>query len=207
MLLDLVQGIEWLSGLFVRCTIQKGKEWSANDSSLYHKPHECGFKKPTVPVWLNCGVEISALKLIDTWGRLDAPWNWVRETSEVMLSWVNTLRLRQHGHHFAHDAFKCVFLNGTVRISIKISLKFVPKGPINNIPALVQRLAWHQPGDKPLSEPMRVSLLMHICVARPQWVNKTLHYGYVMNDSKIPYFLELIHFSFLLPGCTEFLLF
>ena len=45
MLLNLVQGIEWLSGLFVRCTIQKGKEWSANDSSPYHKPHECGFKK------------------------------------------------------------------------------------------------------------------------------------------------------------------
>ena len=25
---------------------------------------------------------------------------------------------------------------------------------INNIPALVQTMAWHQPGDKPLSEPM-----------------------------------------------------
>ena len=28
--------------------------------------------------------------------------------------------------------------------SIKISLKFVPKGPINNIPALVQITAWHR---------------------------------------------------------------
>ena len=37
-----------LSGLFVRCTIQKRKEWSANDSSPYHKPHECGFKKSGV---------------------------------------------------------------------------------------------------------------------------------------------------------------
>ena len=34
-------------------------------------------------------------------------------------------------------------------------------------------MAWHRPGDKPLSEPMRVSLLMHICVARLQWVNKS----------------------------------
>ena len=32
-------------------------------------------------------------------------------------------------------------------------------------------MAWHRPGDKPLSEPMMVSLLMHICVTRPQWVN------------------------------------
>ena len=33
-----------------------------------------------------------------------------------------------------------------------------PRGPINNIPALVQIMAWHQPGDKPLSEQMMVSL-------------------------------------------------
>ena len=43
-------------------------------------------------------------------------------------------------------------------------------GPINNIPALVQIMAWRQLGDKPLSEPMMVLLLTHICVTRPQWV-------------------------------------
>ena len=42
--------------------------------------------------------------------------------------------------------------------------------PKDNIPALVQVLAWPWPGDKPLSEPMMVSLLTHICVSRPQWV-------------------------------------
>ena len=56
------------------------------------------------------------------------------------------------------------FLNGNVWIRIKISLKFVPKCPIDNIPALVQIMAWRRPGDKPLSEPMMVSLLTHICV-------------------------------------------
>ena len=44
-----------------------------------------------------------------------------------------------------------------------ISLKFVPKSPINNIPALVQIMTWHQPGNKPLSEPMLVNLVTHIC--------------------------------------------
>ena len=39
------------------------------------------------------------------------------------------------------------------------------------MPALVQIMAWHHPGDKPLSVPMMVSLLTHICVTRPQWVN------------------------------------
>ena len=41
-----------------------------------------------------------------------------------------------------------------VWIAIKISLKFVHEGPINNIPALVEIMAWRRPGDKPLPEPM-----------------------------------------------------
>ena len=84
----------------------------------------------------------------------------------------NTFRPRQNGHRFADDNFKRIFLNENVRILIKISLKFVPEGPINNIPALVQIMAWRRSGDKPLSEPIMVSLRTHICVIRPQWVNK-----------------------------------
>ena len=53
-----------------------------------------------------------------------------------------------------------------VRTTIKISLKFVPGGPMYNIPALVQIIAWHRPGDKSLSESM-VTLLTRICVTRP----------------------------------------
>ena len=37
---------------------------------------------------------------------------------------------------FADDIFKLIFLNKNCCILIKISLKFVSKGPINNIPAL-----------------------------------------------------------------------
>ena len=84
---------------------------------------------------------------------------------------LNTLRPKQNGRHFTDDTFKCIFLNANMWISIKISLKFVPKDPINNIPALVQIMAWRRSGDKPLSEPMMFSLLTHICVTRPQWVN------------------------------------
>ena len=36
-------------------------------------------------------------------------------------------------------------MNENVRISINISLKFVPKGLINDIPALVQIMAWRRP--------------------------------------------------------------
>ena len=86
---------------------------------------------------------------------------------------INTLRPRQIGRHFADDIFKCIFLNENVWISIKISLMFVPKGPINNIPPLVQIMARRRSGDKPLSEPMMVSLPTHVCVTRPQWVKKS----------------------------------
>ena len=84
---------------------------------------------------------------------------------------INTLRPRWDGRHFPDDNFKSTFLNEDVWILIKISLNFVSKGQISNIPALVQIMAWRRSGDKPLSEPMMVSLLTHLCVTRPQWVN------------------------------------
>ena len=85
---------------------------------------------------------------------------------------ISTLRPRQNGRHFPDDIFKCISFNENVWISIKISLKFVPKGPINNIPALLRIMAWRRPCDKRLSKPMMVRLLTHICVTRSQWVNR-----------------------------------
>ena len=86
---------------------------------------------------------------------------------------LQTLGPRQNGLYFADDTFKRIFLNENARIWIEISLKFVPKGPINNSPALVQIMAWRRPGDKPLSELMMARLLTHICVPQPQWVKNT----------------------------------
>ena len=87
---------------------------------------------------------------------------------------INTLRPRQNCRHFPDDIFKRIFLNKNVWISINISLEFYPRGPINNIPTLVQVMAWRRPGDKPLSEPMMVRFPTHICVTRPQWVNQIM---------------------------------
>ena len=78
---------------------------------------------------------------------------------------LNTLRPRQNGRHFPDDIFKWIFLNENVWISTNISLKFVPRGPINKIPTLVQVMAWRRPGDKPLSEPMMARLLTHLYVS------------------------------------------
>ena len=78
--------------------------------------------------------------------------------------------LTQWGRDQMDAIFKRIFVNENLWIPIKISLKFVPKGSINNIPALVRIMAWRRLGDKPLSEPMMVNSSSYICVTRPQWV-------------------------------------
>ena len=99
---------------------------------------------------------------------------------------------------FADDIFRCILLNENV-FSIKISLKFIPKRSINNnFPALVQIMAWRRPGDKPLSEPMIVKLMTHICGTRTQWVNKRPMYPmleqlHIDDNDVVQYTIKLIH--------------
>ena len=64
--------------------------------------------------------------------------------SYQMLSLFNTLRPRQNGRHFPDAISKCIFLNENAWIPTETSLKFVPNGPINNIPAQVQIIAWRR---------------------------------------------------------------
>ena len=97
---------------------------------------------------------------------------------------LNTLKLRPNGRQSPNDVFKCIFLNENISISIKISQKFVPKGPIDNSPALVQIMAWRRPGDKPLSKTMMISLLTHICVTLSRCVynNQAVTVTYFLID-------------------------
>ena len=87
-------------------------------------------------------------------------WNWSQFSATKSHCWcvniysVNSLRPRQNGCHFPDNVYKWIFLNENVWISLKISLTFVPKVPINDIPALVQIMAWRRTGVKPLSEPI-----------------------------------------------------
>ena len=60
----------------------------------------------------------------------------------------------QTGHHFRNDICKCIFVKEMSYILIRISLKLVPKGPIDNKSALVWVMAWRRTGDKPLLGPM-----------------------------------------------------
>ena len=54
------------------------------------------------------------------------------------------ITVAQNGRHIVDDIFKCISLIANAWISIDISLKFVPKCPINYILALVQIMAWRR---------------------------------------------------------------
>ena len=80
----------------------------------------------------------------DLWCHMWCHYNdqWQRTASCKLITPINILRTRKNGRHFADVIFKHIFLNENIWIPIKISLKFVPKGSINNIPTLVQIVAW-----------------------------------------------------------------
>ena len=91
----------------------------------------------------------------------------------TLILWIDILTRR--GRDKMEGIFQTKFSNALswmkmYQLRLKISLMFVPKGPINNIPALVPIMAWRRPGDKPLSEPMMVSLPTHICKIVVRWV-------------------------------------
>ena len=97
-----------------------------------------------------------------------------------------SLRARQNGCDFTDNIFKCIFVNENVSILIKISLKFVPKGPIDNIPALVQIKAWRQPGD------LNQWWLVYWCIYAPLGLIELR----IVHSNKIQYSRHVFHFHY-----------
>ena len=77
------------------------------------------------------------------------------------------------------DISQKTFSNAFFNENILISMKFIPKGPINNIRTVVQIMALRRSDDKPLYEPMMVRSMTHICLTRPRWV-KTSNAGILL---------------------------
>ena len=55
----------------------------------------------------------------------------------------NTPRPQQDGCQFANHILKCIFLNENVCSLIEMSLKFIPRGSVDNMSALIQVVACH----------------------------------------------------------------
>ena len=69
------------------------------------------------------------------------------------------------------------FREWNVCIFIHISLKFVPKGPIDNNSSLVQIMAWRQTGHKPLLKECWPSSQTHLWGTRERWVSLQFHWN------------------------------
>ena len=111
--------------------------------------HCCSFK-----VLLLSWMSVKCSKIIYIWTAFPNAFTQVvtHQNMSVKLQ-INTLRLRQNGRHFPDNIFTCIFSNENVWISRKISLTILPKDWINNIPVLIQIMAWRRIGAKPLPEP------------------------------------------------------
>ena len=59
----------------------------------------------------------------------------------------------------ADAIFKYIFLNRNDRILVHISLKYIPRGPIDKKATFVQIMTWRRTGDKPLPEPMMTQFI------------------------------------------------
>ena len=74
----------------------------------------------------------------------------VQAVIKLLLLCIKTFPPRQNGRHFADNIFRSIFMNEKFWILIKISLKFVSQGPIENNPASVDIMTWRLIGNKPL---------------------------------------------------------
>ena len=155
--------------------MQNVNKISIFSSKLFNTQRITSVTLIAVMVELNCGKHISWViraKLMIS--RLKMMRIKYGDGGDDYFVWVLTHWGRDKMAAMYHTAFSNAFSwMKMFKFRLRFHWSFFLKGPINNIPALVQIMAWRRPGDKPLPEPMMVNLLTHICVTRPQWVNKT----------------------------------
>ena len=77
----------------------------------------------------------------------------VSDGDTYMVGHVTHLPLDKMAANLADNIFRCIFMNEKFCFSIWISLKFVPRGQIDNWSALIQVMACRWTGNKPLPEP------------------------------------------------------
>ena len=114
---------------------------------VYHLGTECPccneLRRPQILAWVSLLPKhhINPLKLapqaVQTF--CNGSWGWITNCTPTHVHRAINLSLPiQKGSHFEEDdIFRCIYVNEKFGILIKISLKFVPKGQIDNNPALV----------------------------------------------------------------------
>ena len=140
---------------------------------LSKQPRGCWFETPSRPLWHQCTVLSLLSRIIPALGS-----RWIKTYIQCGISVSLT--------HWGQDKMAAILLPKysnafwwmeMYEFRLKFHWSLFLRVQTNNIAALVKIMAWCRAGDKPLSEPMVVNLLAHICVTRLRGVNSyTLGY-------------------------------
>ena len=103
----------------------------------------------------------------------------------------------RNGHNFTDDMFTCIFVNEKFCILIKISLKFVPKGSIDNKWALAQVMTWCRTGN--CLNQCWPSLMTHIYGTR-RWVKWVIIRSWWLSNKQVQW--HNLNPWRLIPICT-----
>ena len=124
----------------------------SHDNALRWMPQDLTDDKSTliqVMAWCH---QATSHFLNQCWPRSPKPYGVTRP------QWVNTFPLRQNWCPFTDGILELIFLYDNCWILVSTQEKCLPEGPINNKPVLVQTIAWHWIGDRPMSEPIMVEV-------------------------------------------------
>ena len=136
-------GCDFQNAFFYIIVFLIGNFRSSPDSAFTWISHDLTHDKTA---WLQlmawCHQWQQAITLDITWANVDpnlcrymallVGWVNLSHFKDAYTQSVNTLRPRQNGRHIQGDMFTGIFLEWNISISIKISLMFLPKSPIDN---------------------------------------------------------------------------
>ena len=98
----------------------------------------------------------------------------------------------------SQTTFSSAFFNENVWIPIKISLKFVPRGPSSNIPALVRIMAWRRQATSHYLKQWRlICWRIYASLGLSELNNKSVCYSYAR-------IWKYIRLPYQVYGCTRY---
>ena len=103
--------------------------------------------------------DLIALSTVNWWFQESGPVDKLSFATVAIFKMHKRISPGQIATNLTDDIFKYIFLNENYRIPIQLTLKFVPRTPIDNTPSLVRVMAWRRTGDKPVPEPMTTQFI------------------------------------------------
>ena len=134
--------IYWLTPIVIQVS-SSPKSYATTTVSPFEQSDNIWFIWGVIPTFRNmindCFSVNHGRLLRESTGNIDH--KYCNEWKQVVCS-TNSYPPGHNGQHFTDDIFEHIFLNANVNISIQMSLKCVPRGPMDSKLTLVQVMAY-----------------------------------------------------------------